>query len=86
MGSLFWRDSVFICLLFPENMIICDKCPSKYGKQAKLNDFASLLQFAFLSHFVLYRVNAKCNIFITFCIIITFCVVTTLCASVWKEI
>ena len=38
MGSCICRDSVFICLLLPENMIICDKCLSKIGKQAKLND------------------------------------------------
>ena len=38
MGSCFCHGSVFICLLLPENMIICDKCLSKCGKRAKLND------------------------------------------------
>ena len=37
MGICFCRDSVFICLLLPENMIICDKCLSKCWKGAKLN-------------------------------------------------
>ena len=35
MGSCFCHGSVFICLLLPENMIICDKCLSKCGKPAK---------------------------------------------------
>ena len=38
MGSCFCHGSVFICLLLPENMIICDKCMSKCGIRAKLND------------------------------------------------
>ena len=38
MGSWFCRDSVFICLLLPENMIFCDKCLSKCWERAKLND------------------------------------------------
>ena len=38
MGSYFCHGSVFIGLLLPENMIICDKCMSKCGKRAKLND------------------------------------------------
>ena len=65
MGSWFCHDSVFICLLLPENMIICDKCMSKCGKRAKLNDLR------FYLHFALFRVNAKCTV-------ITFSVVTAL--------
>ena len=38
MGSCFCRDSVPICLLLPENIIICDKCLSTCGKRAQLND------------------------------------------------
>ena len=38
MWSCFCHGSIFICLLLPENMIICDKCLSKCGKRAKLND------------------------------------------------
>ena len=47
MGSWFCRDSVFISLLLPENMIICDKCMLKCGKRAKLNDlrFYYILRF-----------------------------------------
>ena len=60
MGSCFCRDSVLICLMLPENMIICDKCLSKCGKQAKLNDLR-FITFCVLLHFALYRVNAKCN-------------------------
>ena len=47
------HGSVFICLLLPENMIICDKCLSKCGKQAKLNE----LRFYYIF------------IFITFCVV-----------------
>ena len=61
MGSCFCRSSVFICLLLPENMIICDKCLSKCGKRAKLYDLMFEYRFAFLLHFALYRVNAKCT-------------------------
>ena len=71
MGSWFCRDSVFICLLLPENMIICDKCMSKCGKRVKLNDLRFYYILRFFLHFALYRVNAKCNV-------ITFCVVTAL--------
>ena len=47
MGSCFCRDSIFICLLLPENMSICDKYLSKCGTQAKLNDlnFYYILRF-----------------------------------------
>ena len=38
MGSWFLRDSVLICLLLRENVIICDKCLSKCGKVVKFND------------------------------------------------
>ena len=38
-GELFFsRDSVFNCLLLPENVIICNKCLSKCGKWEKLNN------------------------------------------------
>ena len=52
MGSCFCRDSVFICLMLPENMIICDKCLSKCGKQAKLND----LRFYYILCFITFCV------------------------------
>ena len=71
MGSWFCRDSVFICLLLPENSIICDKCMSKCGKRAKLNDLRFYYILRVFLHFALYRVNAKCNV-------ITFYVVTAL--------
>ena len=45
MESCFCHGSVFIFLLLPENMIICDKCLSKCGKPAKLNDLRFLLHF-----------------------------------------
>ena len=61
MGSCFCHDSVYICLLLPENMIICDKCMSKCGKRAKLNDLRLYYILRFLLHFALFRVNAKCN-------------------------
>ena len=68
MGSWFCRDSVFVCLLLPENMIICDKCLSKCGKRAKLND----LSFYYILHFYnilrftgrmqdVIKINAKCS-------------------------
>ena len=53
MRSWFLRDSVFICLLLRENVIICDKCLSKCGKVVKIND---LNFFTFC-------------IFITFCVV-----------------
>ena len=46
-GSYVFRDSVFICLLLPENVIICDKRSSKCGKWAIFNDLKILLNFAF---------------------------------------
>ena len=52
MGSCFCRDSVFICLLLPENMVICDKCLSKCEKRAKLND----LRFYYILHFITFSV------------------------------
>ena len=60
MGSWFCRGAVFICLLLPENVIICDKCLSKCGKRAILND----LRFYYILRFIticVYRLNAKCN-------------------------
>ena len=52
MGSLFC-DSVFICLLLPENVIICDKCLLKCGKWANSID----LRFYYIL------------LFITFCVV-----------------
>ena len=53
MGSWFCRDSVFVCLLLPENIIICDdKCLSKCGKRAQLND----LSFYYILHFITFCV------------------------------
>ena len=60
MGSWFCRGLVFIYLLLPENVIICDKCLSTCGKRAKLNDL-DFITFCVLLHFVLNRLNAKCN-------------------------
>ena len=60
MGSWFCLDSVSICLLLLENMIICDKYLSKCGKRAKLNDLR-FYYIVFLLHFALYRLKAKCN-------------------------
>ena len=60
MGSWLCRGSVFICLLLPENVIICDKCLSRCGKRAILND----LRFYYILRFIticVYRLNAKCN-------------------------
>ena len=51
-GELFCHGSVFICLLLPENMIICDKCMSKCGKRAKLND----LRFYYILRFITFCV------------------------------
>ena len=61
MGRCFCHGSVFICLLLPESMIICDKCLLKCAETGKIEAFKILLHFAFLLHFALYRVNAKCN-------------------------
>ena len=52
MGSCFCRDWVFISLLLPENMIICDKSLSKFGKRAKLND----LRFYYILHLITFFV------------------------------
>ena len=52
MESLFCRDSVFICLLLPENVIICDKCLLKCGKRANLND----LRFYYILRFITFCV------------------------------
>ena len=49
MGSKFCRDSVSICLLLSENMIICDKCLSKCGKRAKLNDLRFITFCVFIT-------------------------------------
>ena len=53
-GELFFssRDSVFICILLPENVIICDKCLSKFGKRANLND----LRFHYILRFIAFCV------------------------------
>ena len=67
MGSCICRDSVFICLLLPENMIICDKCLSKIGKRAKLNDLRFNYIFRFITFCVFMysqnalKINAKCS-------------------------
>ena len=42
-GEFFFRDSVFICLLLPENVISCEKCLSKCGKRAK---FGYIINFS----------------------------------------
>ena len=56
MGSRFFSDSVFICLLLPENVIICDKSLSKCGKRANLND----LRFYYILRFITFcAVQAK---------------------------
>ena len=53
MGSCFCRDSVFICLLLPENVIICDKSLSKCKKRAtSLND----LRFYYILRFITFCV------------------------------
>ena len=52
MGSCFCRGSVFICLLLPENMIICDKCLLKYWKWANLDD----LRFYYILRFITFCV------------------------------
>ena len=52
MVSWFFRDSVFSCLLLPENVFICDKYLSKYGKRAKLND----LRFYYILRFITFCV------------------------------
>ena len=68
MGTCFGRDSVFICLLLPENMIICDKCLLNCWKRAKLNDlrFYYLLRFYYILRCTGYtqnviKINAKCS-------------------------
>ena len=47
---VFPHDWDFICLVLPENMIICDKRPSKCGKWATLNDlrFDYILRFYYI--------------------------------------
>ena len=52
MGRCFCRGSVFVCLLLPENMIICDKCLLICGKLAKLND----LRFNYILRFITFCV------------------------------
>ena len=52
MGSCFCRDLVFICLLLPENMIICDKSLSKCGKRAKFNDLRLYYILRFITFWV----------------------------------
>ena len=50
MGSVFCRHLVFICLLLPKNVIVCDECLSKCEKRAKLNDlrFYYILRFDYI--------------------------------------
>ena len=68
MGSWFCHGSVFICLLLPENVIICDKCLSKCGKRTKLKcgkrAILNDLRFYYILRFIticVYRLNAKCD-------------------------
>ena len=53
MGKCFGRDSVFICLLLPENMFICDKYLWKCREtRAKMNDF----RFYYILRFITFCV------------------------------
>ena len=50
LEEFFCCDSVFICLLLPENVIICDKCLLKCGKRANLKD----LRFYYILSFITF--------------------------------
>ena len=67
--SWFSRDPTFVCLLLPENVIICDKRPSKCGTWAKFNDlkYYYILRFYYILRCIGLnakcdkKINAKCN-------------------------